>query len=205
MGLAKRLKFVIPSLQVLLLVCAGLWQHILGKYYATHPEVVVRYASTPLYILLKANFPLAVLWFPFFCALTKASSSPHLNLTSGPAGVVLLAAFDLAVISSVALFWYFVVAEIERRRHGASLLRFESRTLEILKVIVLVAVGLGAFGFACWEVHRLLLLGQLNQRSLYWSSMVDAAVGGLFLVSWALLLIRVAIKDLIVLPRKQPA
>jgi hypothetical protein len=198
MGVAKRLKFIIPTVQVLLLVSAGLWQHILGKYYPGHPEVIVRYGSTPLYILLKASFPLAVLWLPFFCALTWASSIPQLNLTSGATGVVMLAVFDLAVVLSVALFWYFVVVEIERRRQGTTLIRFKSRMLETLKGIVLIAVGLGAFAYACWDSHRLLLVGQLNQRSLYWSSMVDAIVGGLFLLIWALLLIKIGIKDLLV-------
>jgi hypothetical protein len=196
MGLIKRLKFVVPTLQVLLLVSAGLWQHILGKYYADHPEVIVQYASTPIIILLKSNFPLAVLWFPFFCALNWASSGSHLNLTSGAAGVVMLAVFDLVVVSTVALFWYFVVVEVEKRKHGASLIRFSNRMLETLKAIVLIAAGLGAFGFACWETHRLLLLGQLNLLTLYWSSMVDAIVGGLFLVIWAVVLIKISVQDL---------
>jgi len=72
--------------------------------------------------------------------------------------------------------WSFVVSEAEMRSHGSSLIRSLRRTIEILKAVVLAVAGVGAVVYACWDVHRLLLLGQ-NNRSLYVSSMADAVIG----------------------------
>jgi hypothetical protein len=205
MGLMKRLKFIVPTLQVLLLLSASLWPHILRKYYVDRTEVIAGYAYAPIYILLKINLPLTILWFPIFSALTWASSNFYPRLTSGAADAVVRAVLDLGVVSTVAFFWYFFVVEIEKRRDGASLIRFKSRTLEILKATVLIAVAVGAFAYACWDSHRLLLLTQQNGDTLYWSRMVYAVVSGLFLVIWALLLVKVAIEDLVILARRQSA
>jgi len=200
----NRLKYIVPTVQVLLLVAAGLWPHILGKYCDDRPEVIDGYAYAPIYILVKVNFPLAIAWFPIFSSLTWAYSQSYLRLTSGAEAVV-RAVLDLAIVSSVALFWYFVVVETEKRRRGASLIRFKSRALETLKGIVLIAAGVGALAYACWDGHRLFLLAQLNASSLYWIRMVYAVVGGLFLVMWAILLIKVGIKDLVAFVREPSA
>jgi hypothetical protein len=118
--------------------------------------------------------------------------------------VAIAVVFDLAVLTSIAFFWYFVVVEIEKRNHGSSLIRFSSQPLEIVKAVVLIAAGIGAVVLACWDARRLLLLGQLYGRMLYWSDMINAIVGGLFLLAWAAVLITISVKDIkLVLRRNQ--
>jgi hypothetical protein len=204
--LKKRLRVIVPTLQVLLLISATLWLGIISKVYINQPEVIVGCAQLPIQILMKLNLPLSVLWFPVFYAMhcASASSSNYGNLPSGATGMLIIAVINLAILSSVALFWYFVVVEIEKRRYGSSLIRLSNRTLEIVKAIVLMAAGMGAIAVACWEVHRLFLLDQLYRHAIYWSSMVNAILGGLFLLTWASVLITVSVKDLkLVLRRNQ--
>ena len=202
--LKKRLRVIVPTLQVLLLISAALWLNIFSKVYINRPEFIVGCAQLPIQILIKLNLPLAVLWFPVVYAMNWASSSNDWNLPSGATGMVINAMLDLAILSTVALFWYFVVVEIEKRRYGSSLIRLSNRTLEILKAVFLTAVGMGAIAVACWEVHRLLLLDQLYRRAIFWSSMVNVILGGLFLLTWASVLITVSVKDLkLVLRRNQ--
>ena len=110
--------------------------------------------------------------------------------------------FDLAIVSSVALFWYFVVIEAQMRSHGSSLIRSSKRILEVLKAGVLVAAGVGAVAYACWDGHRLLVLGQDN-RSLYGSSMADVIIGEPLLVIWAIILIKISVQDLTLAFRKK--
>lgn len=198
MRLVGRLKFIVPTLQVLLLISASLWQRILENRYAEHPEAIVGYILTPKNILLKANFPLAVLWFPMFRALEWALSSSNQSLARGAAGVTTLAVLDVAVFSTIALFWYFVVVEIELRKRKASHIRFSGQRLEKLKATVMMLVGLGVAVFAFWDGHRLVVLDQLNLHRFFWSSVVaDALIGGLFLVAWGAAFIAMGVQDIV--------
>ena len=194
----KRLRITIPALQVLLLIFAAFWLNIFSKVYVNQPEFIVGRAQLPIQVLIKLNLPLAILWLPLFFALNWASSSNYWNLPSGTTGMLIVALLDLAVLSTVALFWYFVVVEIEKRKSGSSLIRFSSRTLETAKAIVLIAVGMGAIAVTGWEFHRLFLLNQLYRHAIYWSSMINAILGGLFLLTWAVVLIKISITDLMV-------
>jgi len=56
---------------------------------------------------------------------------------------------------SVALFWYFVISEVEMRKRGASMIRFRNRAAEIFAIIVLFASGVGAIRYA-WTDGMLL-------------------------------------------------
>ena len=198
----KRAKVIIPTLQVLLPVAFAFLHHILEKYYINQPDIIVGYADIPIYVLLMLNYPLAVLWSLPLYPLYWAFSAFDLTRPSGAPLVAIAVVFDLAVLTSVAVFWYFVVVEIEKRKHGSSLIRFSSRTLETAKAIVLIGAGVGALVLACWEAHRLVPLDQQYRHVLYWSSMVNAIIGGLFLVIWAIVLIRISIRDLMVVFRK---
>jgi len=48
--------------------------------------------------------------------------------------------------------------------------------------------------YACWDAHRLLLLGQLN-HNLFWSGILNAVLGGFVLLIWAILLIKISVQD----------
>jgi hypothetical protein len=200
--LIRRLKVIVPTLQVLLLVSVAVWHHIIEKRFINQPDFIAQYASTPIHILLKLNFPLLAVWSLVVFPLDYALSKSYLNLPGETPSMVIVLVFDLALLASVAALWYFVVVEIQMRRYGNSLIRFSGRRAELLKIVILVVAGVGAIAYACWDGHRLLELGQLNRHALYWSSMVDAAVGGLFLAIWAVVLIWMAVQDFVV--RFQP-
>ena len=186
-----------------MLVLLAVLHHILEMRYITRPEFVA-YANVPIQTLLKSNYPLVLLLFPIGYAINYVVSNSYLNLPSGVPLVAIAVVFDLAVLTSIAFFWYFVVVEIEKRNHGSSLIRFSSQPLEIVKAVVLIAAGIGAVVLACWDARRLLLLGQLYGRMLYWSDMINAIVGGLFLLAWAAVLITISVKDIkLVLRRNQ--
>lgn len=197
MLLNKRLRVIVPTLQVLLLVSVFVWLHIVEKHYINQPQLINRYVVAPIDIVGKLNFPLLVLWFPVVYPINYLLYNSNLNLPSEVPLVVILGVFALAALASVALFWYFVVAEVEMRSHGSSLIRSLRRMLEILKAVVLAVAGVGAVAYACWDGHRLLILGQ-NNRSLYGSSMADAMIGGLILVIWAIVLIKMSVRDVMV-------
>jgi predicted neutral ceramidase superfamily lipid hydrolase len=192
---------IISSLQVLLLVSTGAWYYFLDRYYistqVSRPEHIINYGYAPLDIVLKLNFPLAIPWalVSYLVDLTFSGSRPR--------GTLLTVVVFLCVLATVALFWYFVVAEVQERSRGSSLVRFSSLFFEIPKILVLAIAGGAAFALAFWDGHRLVLTGELN-RGLYWSGMIRAVVGGLFLVAWALILIKASIQDLMVACRKDP-
>jgi hypothetical protein len=201
--LNKRLRVIVPTLQVILLVSAGIWHGILTKYeFHRHPELITGYGVAPIDILGKMNFPLLVLWLPVVYPITYGLSTSYLNLPAGAPLVAIVGVFDLAVLVSVALFWYGVIAEAEMRRHGSSLIRSSMRIVEVLKATVLAVTGVGAVAYACWDGHRLLLLGRSNPSAFYWSSVVDAIIGEPLLVIWAVVLIMTSVQDLMVAFRK---
>ena len=197
----KRLRMIISSLQVLLLASTGAWYYFLDRYYistqASRPEHIINYGYAPLDIVLKLNFPLAIPWalVSYLVDLTFSGSRPR--------GTLLTVVVFLCVLATVALFWYFVVAEVQERSRGSSLIRSSSLFLEIPKILVLAIAGGAAFALAFWDGHRLVLTGELN-RGLYWSGMIRAVVGGLFLMAWGLILIKASIQDLMVACRKDP-
>jgi len=198
-----RASAVISIFQVVLFVSICLWfrsvsyNHIGGRL--GQVDFIVAYAITPLHLLMKLNFPLVLLWLPISYPLNYLFSilSPYRSvfITAGVLAFV-------AAAASVAWFWNFVMIEVHRRKRGDSLIRFSKRSVELLKVAGIATAGITAIAFAVWDGRRLLLLGEVNRWTLYWSSMVDAIVGGLFLAIWAAILIRVAIEDFRAVRRK---
>lgn len=119
--MSTRLRVIIPSLQVLVLILAFAAGPIMGKRYAERPDSGRAYTVTSLRLVLKLNFPLVVLWLPIAYPMSAPSyPSSH---ASSPTGVI-LAVWDLAILTSTAAFWYLVVVEVEMRKRKASCLRF---------------------------------------------------------------------------------
>ena len=92
------------------------------------------------------------------------------------------------------MFWYLVVVEAEMRKSKSSRLRFSKRHLENLKAIGLILIGVGTVAYALWDGHGLLVRSRID--SLYWSSLADAFIGGVFLLGWAAALITMGVQDI---------
>lgn len=188
---SRRLSMTISLLQVLFLIAVAGWHHVLEWYLVNHhlvrPDLLARYAGVPLDIVIKLNFPLSLLWAPILY-LTRSYFSFSTSVVT-----VLL---DIAILTSVGLFWYVVAAEIQVRSCGGSLIRSSKKWLEVPRAGVFLLLGTCAITYAFWDAHRLLLIGQLNNGEVYWSSMLDGIGGGLLLLVWAVVLIRSSIKDL---------
>jgi hypothetical protein len=190
------LRVLVPAIQVLLLIAAAAWHQVAWQRLAG-PGLPPQYAMAPLDILIKLNFPLLVLWSPVVLPLNFALSTFHLNLPTGPTLVGLTVLFDFLVLSSVAVFWYFVVAEAETRLvRGSSLIGSSSLIVELFKAVAFGGLGVASFVYAYWDGHRLLLLAQNNRSQPYGSNMADAIIGGLFLAIWGIVLIKISVMGL---------
>jgi hypothetical protein len=187
-----KLRIIVPLLQVAILVLVCSLDPLLSRRYAERTDLRNAYVVTPLRVVLKLNFPLAIFWLPILYLTAPASSA------TGSAAAVLTAVVDLAVLMSTAAFWYFVVIEVEMRKRKGSYLRLSGRLVERLKATMMILVGVGAAVFALWDGHRLVLLDQVNRHGLFWSSVVaDALIGGLFLSAWAAAFITIGIQDMV--------
>jgi hypothetical protein len=190
-----RLRIIIPLLQVLLIILAFAADDLIGKLGWSLPGLRYACAVTLPTLVLKLNFPLVVLWLPI--AYPMSVISYRSSGASSPTGVMLVVS-DLAILTSAAAFWYFVVVEVEMRRRKASCLRFSGRFMERTKATVMILVGIGAAVYALWDGHRLVVLDQMNRHHLFWSGVVaDALIGGIFLVGWAAALITIGVQDVV--------
>lgn len=191
-----RLRFVIPLLQVLFVILAFSLDPLLSRHFVMRSDLEIAYVVTPLHLVLKMNFPLAIVGLPaiYLTGLVFPGARPPTEAV----GTVIFGIYALAILASTAAFWYFVVVEVEMRKHGASCLRFSGRHLEKLKAVVLILIGIGAAIFALWDGRRLVVLDQVNRHHLFWSSVVaDALIGGLFLFGWAAALITIGAQDIV--------
>jgi len=189
-----KLRIVIPLLQVLILIFTFSLDPILSKRYVTRSDLEVAYVVTPEHLALKLNFPLAVLGIPLLYVSSGflPTSSPTSVL-----GEVIFGVLLLAVVASTAAFWYLVVVEAEMRKRAASCLRFSGRLVERLKATVTILIGVGAAVYALWDGHRLVVFDQINRHHFFWSGVVvDAMIGGLFLLGWAAALITMGVQDI---------
>ena len=194
-----RLRIVIPLLQVLLLILAFAADGMIGKLgWNNRPGLRYACAVTLPALVLKLNFPLMVLWLPI--AYPMGVISYRSSDASSHTGTILVVS-DLAILTSTAAFWYFVVGEVEMRKRKASCLRFSGRFMERIKATIMILVGVGAAVYALWDGHRLVVLDQINRHHLFWSSVVaDAVIGGVFLVGWAAALITIGVQDIVKAP-----
>jgi hypothetical protein len=181
----KRLRIVVPAAQVLAFVAVP------ALKLAVHMRVLHVDYDPFRRVVLCVDYPI---WRPFLAIAYPLDRlmAPWPGWLSGAAGAVFLALFLLGI----PLFWYLVVAEIEMRRHGKSMLRFSGWTKELLAVTVLLLVGAGAF----IEAHR---VGS-HFFGLPWHTLLSlpTACPGeflsmLILSAWGVLFVALAIHDLI--------
>lgn len=189
-----RLRIIIPLIQVLIFVLVFSLDPLLSKRYVTRSDLEIAYVVTPEHLVLKLNFPLAILGLPIIYASLAFSSG---GSSTGALGPVLFGIYALVIVTSTAAFWYLVVVEAEMRKRKASCLRFSGRHLERLKGTIMILMGVGAAVYALWDGHRLVVLDQVNRHGLFWSAVVaDALIGGIFLVGWAAALIKIGVQDI---------
>jgi hypothetical protein len=190
-----KLRIIIPLLQALLVILALATDPILSKRFVGRSDLDVAYVNTPLHLVLKLNFPLAILGLPVLYASFASSGSPP----TGALGAVTFGVYDLAVLTSTAAFWYLVVVEVEMRKRETSCLRFSGRLLERLKAIVMILIGIGAAVYVLWDGYRQsAVLDQLTRNHNFWSVfVVDALIGGFFLLGWAAVLITMGVQDIV--------
>ncbi len=191
-----RARIIIPLIQVLILVLVFSLDPLLSKRYVTRSDLEIAYVVTPEHLVLKLNFPLAILGLPAIYVGGLAFS--QVSSLTGVLGAVISGVYVLAILTSTAAFWYFVVVEVEMRKRKASCLRFSGRHMERLKATVMILIGLSAAIYALWDGHRLVVLDRVNRHGLFWSVVVaDALIGGLFLVGWAVALITMGVQDIV--------
>jgi hypothetical protein len=187
-----RLRIFIPLLQVLVLILTFSLDPLLSKRYLTRSGSQVAYVVTPERLVLKLNFPLTILGMPIIYLAAGAFPNPGPPTTA--LNIVIFGACVLAILTTAAMFWYLVVVEAEMRKRKSSCLRFSGRHLEKLKAAVLILIGLGASVYALWDGHDLIVRSRIH--SLYWSSLADALIGGLFLLGWAAALVTMGVQDI---------
>lgn len=191
-----RLRIIIPLLQVVALVLAFSLDPLLGRRFTGRSDLVIAYIITPEHLVLKLNFPLAILGLPII--YLTAGAFPNTGSPTGALNALIFGAYVLAIVTSTAAFWYLVVVEVEMRKRKASCLRFSGRYMERLKATVLILIGVAAAVYALWDGHQLVVLDQVNRHGLFWSVVVaDALIGGLFLFGWAAALIAMGVQDIV--------
>jgi hypothetical protein len=148
----------------------------------------------PIWRLARSvNYPFWVVFLAIAYPINWLVSPPH------PGEWLLVGEIAVGVLflSGVALFWYLVVAEIEMRRQGKSLLRFPGWFKELLAASIMLLLGAGAFMCAYVngrtllpEPARLVDLFLAPARTCEFLSM-------LILTAWGIVLVGLALHDLI--------
>ncbi len=184
----RRLKLLVPILQVLIAV--GSW--LLRKHIYSERLYTRYFGPAWDVVIFKMNFPVVAFWSPIVYVLNRWPD--ELVPSSHAMEIAVTIALGLAMVSSIGVFWYFVIAELERRMHGRSMIRFRNWFAETCKALILFAVGGSALVYAFFETRRLLL---------YHRSKADMLVGGLFLTAWGVALVGTSIVDAAVFLRKR--
>jgi len=190
----KNLKLCVSAIQVLLVTATVVWYRL-----ASSDQAFVGYAMPARdLVAMKLNWPLVVAWSPVVYLMERLSSNQNPSLTAIQiAGAI---AFGLAIISSLAAFWYLVVVESQARKRGGSVVRFQSALGELAKIVFLFIGGVAAPIYAYVDGRALLVAYQDNPRFV--GLAVDAFLGGVFLVTWGMILTMVAVHDLRLLARR---
>ncbi|HWR17813.1 MAG TPA: hypothetical protein VN577_23490 [Terriglobales bacterium] len=181
----KRLKLIVPIVQVLavlVLLWAKHWESLtIYQTYVAPTERIIR----------AVNIPLVFAWYPILWLLEHAS--PYLSPEGGAPLILGIIVFGLILVLSIALFWYFVVTEIELRKQGKSLLKFPDWFREL-------AVAVGLFGFGIGAI----VCAITDQQSRLWMHFGGINFGialvilpPLILLVWAVVLIGISIHDFI--------
>ena len=181
-----RLRVAIPGLQVLLVVAV----FVCRKF--THGYLIsVRYVEPAWDLVVrKLNFPLVAFWAPLaYLAERFSGGTETIRPATRIAETILL---GLALLLSVALFWYLAVVEVEKRRHGKGWSFGTSPFLKASKMSMLFVVGLAAFAYAFLDTRQLMLYGR---------SKIQVYTGGLLLLAWGVVLVGMAVADALALAR----
>ena len=142
-------------------------------------------------VVISLNFPLLTFWSP--AAYCLDHSSAKLVRAPGEAAVKTFAILaGLVFLSTVALFWYFVVAEIQLRAQGKSRLRCSTLAKQVFMTTGLVCFGTGAI-FVAYD----------QLKPLWHVSWREMALRGVFLAVWAIVLIAIGAFDLARLLRRR--
>jgi len=193
-----KLRIIIPLLQVLIFVLAfSLVARLSARYLGRSYYLSAICVTTLFHLVLKLNFPLVILGLPIIYLTSLALS--YVSPPTGALRAVISGACVLAILTSIAAFWYFVVVEVEMRKRKTSCLRFSGQFMERLKATVMILIGVGAAVYALWDGYRqLVVLDQINRMHLFWSSfVVDTLIGGLLLIGWAAALITIGVQDMV--------
>lgn len=182
----KRLKILVPTAQVLACIAIALWNKL------NHSEAVyLNYVKPAQSVVTQVDFPLLVLWSPIVHSLDRFTG--HFPVLRGAPFMLIVLIVAVVFLSSVALFWYFVVNEIEMRRRGKSLLRFSGWSKQLFMTAILFSFGIGAAFKAYGEA-----------RALWYSGRGEGVFNGVFLVAWGIVFIGTGIRDLAVFLNNRP-
>jgi hypothetical protein len=131
-----------------------------------------------------------VFWLSINFALERL---PLPNPHGGSVLTVGTLALGIVFLSSVALFWYLVVREIELRRQGKSLLRFSGWIRPLFSIIVLFCIGVGAVISAYLDgSHQFPFMIRNGSSTIGWFLTILPEV---FLLVWAIALIGMSVGD----------
>jgi len=183
----KHLKIVVPVAQVSAVVCMLGWEKM------AHAERTLSFYVLPArHLLFSLNFPLVIIWSIITnCLIWVGGFLPSLRQLGRAPGTVWMAVTAFALVSSIALFWYFVVAEIQMRSRGKSFMNFSSGILQFIKVAIFVFCGIAALFYVYTETLRPFHHG-LARYGLW---PVEIALSALLLAGWAAVFIGLSIVD----------
>jgi hypothetical protein len=170
----KRLRVIVPAVQVLIFITI-----VLSEKLVSNDRLIDDYVGPASHIMWRLNFPFYALLLVLDWALSPIGSMSGPPFAAMVFGVMLLLVF--------VLFWYFVVAEIEMRSNGKSMLRFTGWVSELFTVAVLFCFGVGSVWFA------------YSDTSWLWfhRSVAAAILGGLLLLMWGAAFIGISVHDLV--------
>ena len=89
---------------------------------------------------MKLNWPLVVMWWPVASLVERFTTNMNPSATHD----IWVMVYVLAILFSVAIFWYFVIVEIEARKRGGSVVRFQNALGEVAKIVFLLVSGVAA-------------------------------------------------------------
>lgn len=176
----KRLRIIVPAVQVLIVLAAFILPNLTHGNSQHLPDI---FALQNL--VLKLNFPLVVIWSPVFYALDRLS--PYLPPLHGVFFAMAVILVGSLLCSTVALLWYFVMTEIEMRRHGKSMLRPTGWFKKLLIAGLLFCFGVGTI------IHA-----YFYAKSFFYFRPSQAVLGGFLLLAWGTTCARIAGHDLLV-------
>jgi len=175
----RRLKVIIPTVQILAVVGVLVWERMAGT-----DRMLTDYALPTRQMITNLNLPLVAFWWPFIPVMERFGNYLPFPMVMG-------LALAMMAFASIGLFWYFVVAEVQLRMRGKSLLRFPNRVVESVKVFILFFCGIGTFFHAYTEAIR------PSQHGLarYGLWPVEIALTVVFLAIWGSTFIGISISD----------